>query len=78
MARGDSLRRLPLAEYQAVSPLFAPDVLAWLDFERAVERRSSVGGTARQAVENQLAEAEQLLKPEEEVTADHADSDCGE
>jgi len=78
IARREGLRQLPMAEYQAVSPVFGRDVLGVLDFERAVERRNSVGGTARRAVEDQLAEAEKLLKPAEEAIGDHADPDCGE
>ena len=65
LEQGMGLRQLPLTEYQAISPLFEPDVADWLDFERAVERRTSRGGTARQAVVEQLAEAEQVLKLDE-------------
>jgi argininosuccinate lyase len=61
LAKGCTLKALSLADYQAVSSRFAPDVWEWLDFERAVERRVSVGGTARQAVLAQLEEAERLL-----------------
>jgi argininosuccinate lyase len=60
--RGCSLRALPLEDFQAVSNLFAPDVWEWLDFERAVERRTSVGGTARAAVVEQLAAAARLVE----------------
>jgi argininosuccinate lyase len=56
------LRTLPLSDYQAVSAQFAADLSEWLDFERAVERRTSVGGTARQAVVRQLEMAEQHLQ----------------
>ena len=65
LEHGSGLRQLPLTEYQAVSPLFEPDVTDWLDFERAVERRTSRGGTARQALTDQLAEAEQALELDE-------------
>jgi len=61
-AQGVGLRALPLSDYQAVSKLFHRDLMAWLDFERAVERRNSVGGTARASVEVQLASAEHLLE----------------
>jgi argininosuccinate lyase len=59
---GIGLRSLPLTDYQEISKLFHRDLLKWLDFERAVERRTSVGGTARASIEIQLAVAEHLLK----------------
>ncbi len=61
LAKGCTLRTLSLADYQAVSDHFATDVWEWLDFERAVERRVSVGGTARRAVLAQMEAAERLL-----------------
>ncbi len=61
LARGCSLRELPLQEYREVCDRFGPDVVEWLDCERAVERRSSVGGTARQSVLDQISAARQLL-----------------
>ena len=61
LGKACSLTTLPLADYQAVSERFAPDVWEWLDFERAVERRTSVGGTARPAVLAQMEEAERLI-----------------
>jgi argininosuccinate lyase len=62
LAQGVGLRDLLLSDYQEVSKLFRRDLMAWLNFERAVERRDSVGGTARASVEVQLAVAEHLLK----------------
>lgn len=62
LAEGCSLRELPLHEYRVVCEHFGPDVVEWLDCERAVERRNSVGGTARQAVLQQLSAARQLLE----------------
>jgi len=41
---------IPLIAYKSFSPLFDRDVHTWLDFERAVERRDSPGGTARATV----------------------------
>nr|MBC8254330.1 argininosuccinate lyase [Ardenticatenia bacterium] len=60
--QGKSLQALPLSYYREISELFAPDLREWLDFERAVERRNSVGGTALESVTAQLAEAERLLR----------------
>jgi argininosuccinate lyase len=56
------LRNLLLSDYQEVSKLFQRDVMTWLDFERAVERHDSVGGTARASVEAQLTVAEHILE----------------
>ncbi len=54
-----ALWSIPLPVYKSFSPLFDSDVHTWLDFERAVERRNSVGGTAKAAV---LAQIEALRK----------------
>jgi argininosuccinate lyase len=62
LAQHVNLRDLPLSDYQGVSNLFQRDLTSWLDFERAVERRDSVGGTARASIETQLTVAEHLLE----------------
>jgi argininosuccinate lyase len=62
LAQNVGLRDLLLSDYQEVSVLFQRDLMEWLDFERAVERRDSVGGTARASIETQLAVAEHLLE----------------
>lgn len=62
LAQGIGLRDLLLSDYQDVSKMFRRDVMTWLNFERAVERRDSIGGTARASVETQLAMAEHLLE----------------
>jgi argininosuccinate lyase len=62
LAQGVGLRDLLLSDYQDVSKMFRRDVMTWLNFERAVERRDSIGGTARASVETQLAMAEHLLE----------------
>jgi argininosuccinate lyase len=56
-----SLREMPLEAYQSISPAFESDLYQALDFEAAVERRDAVGGTARSAVEAQLAQARSRL-----------------
>jgi argininosuccinate lyase len=58
---GCGLRDLPLAELQAISPHFTPEMAAVWDFERAVEQRSVAGGTARAAVAAQIAALRGLL-----------------
>ncbi len=53
-ALDNTLRSLPLAEYQAISADFGNDVYGVFDFEQAVERRAVFGGTARAAVQTQI------------------------
>ncbi len=60
-ALGVALRELPLAEYQAISPQFGPDVAAVFDFEQSVEQRAVYGGTAHAAVLRQIEELHALL-----------------
>jgi argininosuccinate lyase len=62
LAQNVGLKDLLLPDYQEISVLFQRDLVEWLDFERAVERRNSVGGTARASIETQLAVAEHLLE----------------
>ncbi len=59
--RGVDLAALPMDDYQAVSPQFAEDVYRVFDPLESVKRRSATGGTAPEAVQNQLAEAKKLL-----------------
>ncbi|MBO9371242.1 MAG: argininosuccinate lyase [Chloroflexi bacterium] len=60
-ALGLPLRALPLEEFQAISPLFGPDLYQVFDPHRSVERRASQGGTAREAVRAQIARARSIL-----------------
>jgi len=55
------LSELTLDEYTAISPVFGQDIYAVLDMEASVEARSVRGGTARTAVEEQIARANELL-----------------
>ncbi len=58
---GMDLRDLPLEEYRRIHPAFDGDLYGVLDFRRAVERRSSPGGTATERVREQVEEAKRLL-----------------
>ena len=49
-----SMDQLSLGEFRAVDERFAEDVLDVFDFERSVEMKSAVGGTARLAVMKQI------------------------
>ncbi len=54
-ALGCTLRDVPLADLQAISPHFTAEMAAVWDFERSVEQRAAAGGTARSAVQAQIA-----------------------
>ncbi len=56
-----SLQELSLAEYQGVSDVFGEDLYEVLSFERSVCARDVVGGTAPEAVRDQLALARGIL-----------------
>jgi argininosuccinate lyase len=60
-ARGVTLSGLEWPEYQGIDPRFGPDLYEVFDFEASVNRRAASGGTARSAVEAQIAQAEELL-----------------
>jgi len=56
------LSALPLADYQAESPLFEDDLYAVFDVDQAIARYAVPGGTAPAAVAGQLAQARAYLK----------------
>ncbi|HSD84808.1 MAG TPA: argininosuccinate lyase [Anaerolineae bacterium] len=58
---GVSLDRLPAYEWKAISPLIEEDVASVFDFAAAVDRRSVIGGTGREAVQQQLEEAKRVI-----------------
>jgi argininosuccinate lyase len=58
---GLPLAELDLSEYRTIDPTFGPDLYTVLDAERAVEARSSLGGTATASVSIQINQARQLL-----------------
>jgi argininosuccinate lyase len=55
------LDTLPLAEWQAISPHFGPEVLDMFAPEAALARRRAAGGTAPEALAHQLALAQAAL-----------------
>ena len=55
------LSALPLAELQAISPLFEADVAETFDFAQSVARRKAYGGTAPEAVRQQIKSAKARL-----------------
>jgi argininosuccinate lyase len=60
-ARSIGLRQLPLDDYQSISPHFDSDLYDVFDFERSVEQRTTLGGTARTAVLAQIDMLESSL-----------------
>jgi argininosuccinate lyase len=56
------LSAIPLDAYQQLSPLFTDDVINTFDFEASVARRNSTGGTAPEAVSEQIAVAKIWLQ----------------
>jgi argininosuccinate lyase len=52
---GVTLSALPLNEFQAITPLFGDDVHDVFDFHASVARRNAFGGTAPEAVREQIA-----------------------
>jgi argininosuccinate lyase len=60
-ARGVALSALPLDDLFQLSPVFEADVAAVFDFEQSVARRSAFGGTAPEAVREQIALAKAHL-----------------
>jgi argininosuccinate lyase len=51
---GVSISALPLKDLTDISPLFEGDVAQVFDFEKSVERRSTIGGTSKSSVLAQI------------------------
>jgi argininosuccinate lyase len=62
LKNGISLKELTLADYQTIHPNFDQDVYAVFDPQKCVSRRTSLGGTAPEAVKIQIEQAKDLLK----------------
>ena len=63
--RGVPLRALSLDDLQRIHPSFTHDALSVWDFERSVEQRKAPGGTARDAVLAQIAQARAIMGVQE-------------
>ena len=59
--QGKSLTDLTLLELQAISPLFDEDIEQVLRVETALGQRAAIGGTAPEALEEQLAAAREFI-----------------
>lgn len=64
---GQSLETLPLADYQAISPLFGEDVYDSLTLEACVEGRSVYGGPAKDSVRKQIERIRNFVKEREDA-----------
>jgi len=69
---GISLDRLPLYEWKNISPLIEADVSGVFDFAAAIARRNVIGGTGREAVQQQVAEAKRVMSNEYNVDREAA------
>ncbi|HEX2980526.1 MAG TPA: argininosuccinate lyase [Anaerolineaceae bacterium] len=59
--RGVPLDQLALGDYQSIHPAFTADLYAAFDPLRSVNRRVAIGGTAQEAVKEQLEKAKRLI-----------------
>jgi argininosuccinate lyase len=64
LGRGCPLQDVPLAELQALSPLFEADFREAVTVDSSLAARAAYGGTAPKAVEQALAEARALVEAE--------------
>ncbi len=62
IAEGTVLEELPLEVYKAHSELFEADLYQEIDLAVCAEKRSSLGGTSVQSVENQIAYVKEALQ----------------
>jgi argininosuccinate lyase len=60
--KGVSIGELPLSDFQTLHPAFGEDVREVFDPRRSVGRRNAFGGTAPEAVKEQLREAKEVLE----------------
>lgn len=60
--QGADLNMLPLSVFQQISPSFADDVYKVFDPRQSIARRSAYGGTAPQAVREQLQMAQSIWR----------------
>ena len=59
--KSTDLRLLPLETYQNISNVFKEDVFQVFNFSSAVEKKNIIGGTASEAVLNQLIKAKKAI-----------------
>jgi argininosuccinate lyase len=81
IAHGKDLGQLSLEDFTSISPLFESDIYQAINIDTVVNRRTTVGGTAASAVQNQLTalrgnedETYAWLRGKEKVTSPHKPS----
>ncbi len=57
-----SLDEVPLSKLKDFSPLFEKEVYDYLNFKKAIARRSLKGGTAKKSVKEQIKKATKIIK----------------
>jgi argininosuccinate lyase len=55
------LPQLSLSDFQSINPVFSADVYEVFDFEKAIAKRNSIGGTGINALQKQMEEAEKVI-----------------
>jgi argininosuccinate lyase len=63
-SQGKSLGMLTLEDYRSLSAEFGTDVLEVFDSKRSINRRAAYGGTAPEAMREQLRLAREVLTPD--------------
>ncbi len=71
--RGVPLSELSLETYQELSDLFTADILLIFDFAASVAQRKAPGGTAPEAVRQQILEAQSWLDKHRDVQSDQSE-----
>ncbi len=61
LERGASLKTLTLSDYQSIHPIFDESVYAVFDPFQSIARRKALGGTAPQAVEEQINKCRMII-----------------
>ena len=62
LERGISLDEMSLEEYQAISPVFGPDIYEAISLKTCVEKRVTLGGPGQQAMEQVIRLEQTYLK----------------
>lgn len=57
-----SLNEVPFSKLKEFSPLFEEEIYEYLNFEKALSRRNSTGGTGKKSVKKQIKQANRVIK----------------
>ena len=70
LERGISLDEMSLEEYQAISPVFEPDIYEAISLKTCVEKRMTLGAPGQKAMEQVIRLEETYLKEQGRTLAD--------